>query len=229
MEQTATELREVYISHGHASGISPDTMLSLISTEQIALSAEHSILAAYGVGAPYNFERHADYLYNILHEYAMYLGLEDTPELEEGLRDLAVLCTETLQSRIDSPILAFLSGTVRFFTQAVIAAVIITAISASTVFLIFFTNRRVTRAIDGLLYALGTVLIICTAIPTFFYFTGLTGRLQIMPLSLNRFITSLLDGIIYGYFAALIPLLLCMAVCIFIRVFRWKKRMRAYH
>ncbi|MCL2249478.1 MAG: hypothetical protein FWC13_09420 [Oscillospiraceae bacterium] len=223
----AGELEEVYISHGHASGISPETMLSLISTEKIAIALEYSVRAAYGNVSPYNFSSHTERMFNILHEYALSLGFDDTPLLVQGLYDLATLCTAELQSRMESILINLMSEVMHFHVHAIIATAVLAFFSALSIFFIHLANSSVTRTIDGLLYSFGTVSIICAAVPIFFHITALTSRIQIMPLSLNRFITSWLDGIIHSYLFALLILLLCMFACILIRISRRNKRIKS--
>jgi len=219
----AAELDEVYISHGHASGISPETMLSLISAEQIAVALKTTVLAAYGNSSPYDFAAHTERMYNILHEYAMSRGFDDTPALAMGLYDLAALCTAELQNRTDFVFINLLSEVMRFHIHAIIATAALAALSALSIFFIYFTHRSITRTVDGLLYSLSTASIICAAIPIFFHITALTRRIQIMPLSLNLFITSWLDGILSGYLFALLFLLLCIFSCILVRRSRRRK------
>jgi hypothetical protein len=195
-------------------------MSELITESQVEIAVKSNIQEAYGVGAGYPFNLYEDELYRAFHEFALSQGIQDTAELKVGLRDLAELCANTLRSHVDSPVFRIMSETLRF--RPALFMGIIVSLVAALIFtaLIFGINRRVTKRIDGYLYALSAVSLICAGLPIVFFGTRLTARLNITPLSYNRFLSSWLDGIVSGYLSALIPLIILTGICITVRIIR---------
>lgn len=220
----AYDLREVYISYGLASGVSREFMAELITTGHVEYVAERIIMEAFGEGPEYSFENYSDEVYHALYGYAVAQGIEITAEVETGLRGLAELCADALMNYIDSPIFRVPAQARQSANLLLIAMAGSTIAGIAAAVVILAVNRRVTRWIDGYLYALSATAIMCIALPAGVFATGITRRLQISPLSYNRFITSWVEGILSGYLAALIPLTILIGVCIAVRVIRWKKR-----
>jgi hypothetical protein len=225
-EQAHSELDSVFISYGLGSGIPRDVMARQITPAHIEYAVKGSIQEVYGIGTGYNFELYADEMYQEFHNFALSQGISDDDTLEEGLRDLSVLCADALKNHVGSPIFRIMSETLRF-RRALFTGITLSLAAAiiSAVF-IFIINRRVIKRIDGYLYALSAASAVCAAIPIIFFGSGVSKRLGITPLSYNQFLSSWLDSIVSGYIAALIPLLSLMALCITIRIIRKKRRRR---
>jgi hypothetical protein len=226
--QVLTELRYVYISYGLASGIPRDFMASLVTSERVDDAVKSSIRGAFGIGAGYSFDWYADELTMSFRDFALSRDIAYSEELETGLRDLAVLCADALREHTDSPIFGIISETLRFRQMLFIAIIVSIFASIICIILIPLVNKRVTKWIDGYLYAFGAALLVCAVLPLTAAISGITSRLNVMPLSINRFLTSWLDGVIYGYLIALIPLLLFTGLFTFIRVVRQLRRRRRY-
>jgi hypothetical protein len=227
-EQSVEELNEVFISYGFASGIPSEIMSSLLTTRHVTNAVEGSILEAYNVGFGHSFEAYSDEVYITLYDYVISQGIDFTDELRTGLRDLADLCAAALKSHVNSPILNMLAQTQQYSFPLTLVIAVSTAMSLIAIAIILFVNHRVTRWIDGYIYALGSVSLICIALPVIAINLGLTSRLQISPQSLNNLISSWISGILSGYLIALIPLLLLMGVCVAVRVIRRTKRIRRF-
>jgi len=223
-EQAASELREIFISYGHASGVSSEFMASLITARHVADAVEGSILITFEEGTVFSYTKYTDDIFHKLQDYAQSQGYETTSAVRIGLNDLAVLCTNALKDYLGSPIIGFLAAAQRNTQNLFVGILIVGVLSLIAIFALPFTNRRVTRWIDGYIYALGAAVILCAAVPVAAYVSNITSRLQITPVSFNKLISSLLDGVIYGYLIALIPLILFMIICIIIRILRSAKR-----
>jgi len=230
-EQATIELREIFISYGLGSGISRDTMASFINESHVLEAAEGSILYTFGRGAGYSFEDYSNEIYTGLREYVLSQGLDITEEMEVGLLDLADLCAESLKNHLDSPVFNVLASSQRYINFLYFCIIAIAVLSVIAVVIIPAVNRRVTRWIDGYIYALGATTILCAAIPIAFFSSGISSRLQISPMSYNMLISSWLDGIASGYITALIPLISLIIICVIVRLLRSKKRkkQRVYH
>jgi hypothetical protein len=224
IEQSTLELREVFITYGLGSGVERDIMAPLITDEQVARAAEGVILQKYGRGAGYNFDNYSNEIYLVLRDYAISQGFEITADIETGLRDLADLCADTLRNHLDTIVIRSLAQTQRYTRIMFLGVALVSVLSLGAIIIIPCVNRRVTRWIDGYLYALGATAIFCIAIPVIYNSTGLSTRLQITPMSYFMLITSWLDGIISGFTIALIPLILLIIVCVTVRVLRSKRR-----
>jgi len=227
-ENAALELREIFISYGHASGVSADVMASLITAEHVADAAEAGVMESFDVSAGFNFSNYSNEVFMVLYEYAAAQGMEITSEVREGIGSLADLCADALRNYVNSPIFDILAGARHYSRHLFIAIAASIILSHIVISLIPYVNRRVTRWIDGYIYALGTVTLICIIIPVAVHSTGITNRLQITPLSYNRFISAWIEGILNGYLVALIPLTVLIGVCVTVRVIRWKKRREIY-
>jgi len=227
-EKAHLELQEVFISFGLASGVSSEVMVMLITPEHIADAAEDGVMESFNVSGGYAFDAYSDEIYEVLYSYALSQGLSITDDAKDGLRSLADLCAQTLEDYVGSPIFDILAQAQHYRRHLFIAVAVSLFLSIIVVFLIPRVNHRVTRWIDGYLYALGTGVIICIMIPLVVHSTGITSRLQITPLSYNRFISSWIEGILDGFLVALIPLVLLIGVCVAVRIVRWKKRRVTY-
>jgi len=227
-EIAVTELREVFISHGLASGVSQDVMASLITAEHVADAAESGIMESFSVSAGFNFNNYSNEIYLILHDYAIRQGVEITDDTISGLGSLSDLCANTLRNYVSSPIFDILAEAQHYSRYLFITIAISLILSVLVIALIPYVNRRVTRWIDGYLYALAATVLICIIIPVAVHSTGVTNRLQITPLSYNRFISFWIKGILDGYLVALIPLVLLIGVCVTIRIIRWKRRQKIH-
>jgi len=227
-DNALVELREIFISNGLAAGVSRETMASLITAEHIADAAEGSIMETFNVSGGYNFDSYIDEVYIVLHNYAVSLGVEITADTKDGLLSLAELCADTLKEYVSSPIFDILAQIHSYNRILFVAVAAFAFLCLVIIVMIPFVNRRVTRWIDGFLYATGATALICIAIPVIVHGTGITSRLQITPLSYNRFISSWLTGVIDGYIIALIPLVLIIGICIVIRIIRWHRRNTRY-
>jgi len=227
-DNAVIELREIFISYGNASGVSQDVMASFITTEYIFDAAEAEVMESFSVSGGFNYNNYSNEIYLILYIYAQEQGIVITEELKEGIGSLADLCAEALQNYVSSPIFDILAGARHYSRHLFVAIAVSIILSVIVIAIIPYVNRRVTRWIDGYLYALGTTSLICITIPVAVHSTGITSRLQITPLSYNRFISSWIEGIINGYLIALIPLISLICVCVIIRIIRWNKRRITY-
>jgi len=224
IEHSTTEIREIFISYGLGSGVDREIMAPLITDEQVAEAAEGVILQKYGRGSGYAFDRFSNEIFLVLSDYAISQGFEITEDIEIGLRDLADLCADALRNHLDTIIIRVLAQTQRYTRIMFIGVAIVSVLSLGAIVLIPSVNRRVTRWIDGYIYALGATTIFCIAIPVIYNNTGISTRLQITPTSYFLLITSWLDGIINGFLVALIPLCLLIIICVIIRILRSKRR-----
>ncbi|MCL2628778.1 MAG: hypothetical protein FWD44_08825 [Oscillospiraceae bacterium] len=227
-KNAAVDLHEIFISYGNASGVTNATMASLITPQHIADAAEGSIMETFGVSGGYNFEAYSSEIYLTLRTYAVVQGIEITEDIEYALRDLADLCADALRDYVNSPIFGILAQVHRYNRLLFVAIAALSFLCVVILVLLPFVNRRVTRWIDGYLYAMGGAALACIIIPIAVHGTGITTRLQITPLSYNRFISSWLHGIVDGYIIALIPLILIICICAFIRIVRWHRRNTRY-
>jgi len=227
-ENALIELQEVFITYGLATGVSRDVMASLVTAEHVNDALEAGIMESFAVSGGYNFAVYTNEVFITLHDYATAQDITITEDTIEGLQSLADLCAEALRNYVNSPVFDALAGVQQYSRHLFIAIAVSIVLSAVLIVLIPQVNYRVTRWIDGYLYALITTALICIIIPIVVHSTGLTNRLQITPLSYNRFISSWINGILNSYLIALIPLILLIGICITIRIIRWKRRKTTY-
>jgi len=224
IEQSAIELREVFISYGLGSGVDREIMEPLVTDAHIAEAAEGLILQKYGRSSGYSFEQYSNEIYVALSNYVLSMGLQITEDVQTGLRDLADLSVDAVRNHLDSVVIQVLAQTQRYTRIMYIAVAIVSVLTIATIIIIPSVNRRVTRWIDGYIYALGAASLLCIVIPILYFQTGISTRLQVEPLSYFMLITSWLDGIFSGFLSALIPLVVLIIICVIIRVQRRKKR-----
>ena len=223
-EQTVTELSEVFTTYGLGSGVSPDLMTSFITAPLVNTVTEGIILETFGRGVGYSPDEYIEEVTSALRAYAIKQGFTITEDIETGLHELAVMCSDSLKDHINSPIFGLLAR-LQHFTRYLITGISIMAVlSLIIIILIPAVNRRVTRWIDGYIYALGATSLLCAIIYIIYYRLGLSTRLMIAPVSYNRLISSWFDGIVNGYMIALLPLLSGIIICITVRIIRRIKR-----
>jgi len=226
-EQTTEEINEVFISYGLGSGIPREVMTSLLSPKHVADAAEGIIKETFAVGAGYSFEGYSSDIYQILYAFAQSEGIEITEDVETGLRDLADLCADSLRNHLSTPVFEILSRFRQYTGTLFAVTTVFLILTIITLIIIPYVNRRVTRWIDGYIYALGAALVICIGIPAAYYISEISSRLMITPQSYNKLLSSWLDGIINGYIVALIPISFALLFFIIIRTVRKKNRYRA--
>jgi hypothetical protein len=222
--QSVTELSEIFITYGFASGVSPELMKTFITIEHVNAATEGVVLETFGRGTGFSPDEYINEISSALRNYAISQGYSVTDDIEAGLRELAVMCSDALENHINSPIFGLLAQMQRF-TRSIILSISLTAVlSLIVIILIPTVNRRVTRWIDGYIYALGATSLLCVTIYIIYYSLGLSTRLMISPVSYNRLISSWFDGIVNSYMIALIPLLSVLIICLTIRITRKIKR-----
>jgi hypothetical protein len=223
-EQSVTELSEVFITYGLASGVSPDVMTTFITADIVNTATEAIILETFGRRTGYSSDEYINEITDELRAYAIQQGFTITTDIGTGLHELAVLCADALKDHINSPIFGLLAR-LQYITRYIVTGIIITAVLSLTAIIIIPTvNLRVTRWIDGYIYALGATSLLCIIISIVYYSLGISTRLTISPLSYNRLISSWFDGIINSYMIALLPLLSALTICITIRIIRRIRR-----
>jgi hypothetical protein len=228
-EEMYQEIREIFISYASASGIPHDVMLEGLSQRQVDNAITANVYAAFSAASPYDYARHENELFEIFLAFALEQGSTPSEELDEGLRDLAVLSMEAFTERTDLGLFVLLAEFAsRIHRVLNITISVAAALIVLTAVMMPLINRRVTRWIDGYIYALGAVALFCIAIPIFALGTGWTGRLNITPMSFNRLISAWLEGIIGSFSIALIPVLSFIAICVIIRINRRNRRRRRY-
>ena len=223
-EQSVTELSEVFITYGLASGVSPDVMTTFITADIVNTATEAIILETFGRRTGYSSDEYINEITDELRAYAIQQGFTITTDIGTGLHELAVLCADALKDHINSPIFGLLAR-LQYITRYIVTGIITTAVLSLTAIIIIPTvNLRVTRWIDGYIYALGATSLLCIIIGIVYYSLGISTRLTISPVSYNRLISSWFDGIINSYMIALLPLLSALAICITIRIIRRIRR-----
>jgi hypothetical protein len=223
-EQAAAELREIYISYGLASGVSREAMEPLITASHISSAAESSIMESFGLSGEFDFAGYIDKTNLALHSYVASQSVYITPDVELGIQSIAELCADTLSDYLDSPIFGVPARMQRYTPYLFLVMAASAAISIAAAIVIPAINKRVTRWIDGYIYALSATALMCVALPIIAQGSGLTSRLQITPISYNKFILSWLEGIFNGYLIALIPIVSLIVICVAVRLIRWKRR-----
>jgi len=223
-EQSVTELSEVFITYGLASGVSPDVMTTFITADIVNTATEAIILETFGRRTGYSSDEYINEITDELRAYAIQQGFTITTDIGTGLHELAVLCADALKDHINSPIFGLLAR-LQYITRYIVTGIITTAVLSLTAIIIIPTvNLRVTRWIDGYIYALGATSLLCIIIGIVYYSLGISTRLTISPVSYNRLISSWFDGIINSYMIALLPLLSALTICITIRIIRRIRR-----
>jgi len=109
-ENAATEIREIFISYGLASGVSRDVMASLITAQHIAEAAEAGVMESFDVSGGYDFTSYSDEILAVLQDYVAKQGIDLNDDITQGLRSLADLCAGALQNYVSSPIFDILAG-----------------------------------------------------------------------------------------------------------------------